>query len=402
MFKKISIENQNKMLMIVLDGLGGLPVKGKTELETAQTPNLNRVASQSELGLTHPISMGITPGSGPAHLALFGYDPLEYSIGRGILEALGIGIDVQDDDIAVRGNFATQENGIITDRRAGRITTEKNREIISLLDKKINWIEDVKVNLFSGVEHRFVVLLSGSGLNDQVTDADPEVTGVPILYSKAKSPLAERTSNILNKFILRIMEELKNQKPANTCLLRGVARYPNIPSMKELFKLKTACIATYPMYKGLSRLVGMDILDTGRSIKDQIDTLERHYNEYDFFFIHIKKTDSYGEDGDFGKKVKIIEEFDKNLKKFIKLNPSTLVVTGDHSTPSIMKSHSWHPNPFLIKSQYQPLMRKRKPIMALMVEDLPAAFGPMKPTHSPWLTRKEIPSTARVVFFPLR
>jgi 2,3-bisphosphoglycerate-independent phosphoglycerate mutase len=352
LYRKISIENQNKMIMIVLDGLGGLPLQGKTELESARTPNLNHLAAQSELGLTHPISIGITPGSGPAHLALFGYDPLEYPIGRGILEALGIGVDVKENDIAVRGNFATQENGIITDRRAGRISTEKNREIISYLDKRINWIEDVKVNLFSGEEHRFVVIFKGSGLNDQVTDADPEATGVPILFSKAKSAPAERTSNIINKFILRVMEELKNQKPANACLLRGAAMYPDIPSMKELFKLSAACIATYPMYKGLARLVGMNILDTGMTLKDQISTCEDHFARYDFFFIHIKKTDSYGEDGNFKKKVKIIEEFDKNLKQILQLNTSTLVITGDHSTPSTMKSHSWHPNPFLIHSQF--------------------------------------------------
>jgi 2,3-bisphosphoglycerate-independent phosphoglycerate mutase len=350
LYQKISLENENKMVMIILDGLGGLPVNRKTELETAVKPNLNKLTSESELGLTMPISMGITPGSGPAHLALFGYDPLRYSIGRGILEALGVGIKVEKNDIAIRGNFATQENGIIVDRRAGRISTKKNQEIIAYLNKRINRIDDVEINLYSGEEHRFVLLLRGSGLSDDVTDADPETIGKPILYAKAKSSLAERTAKILNKFIIRVTEELSNQKPANTCLLRGTAKYPAIPSMHELFKLKTAAIASYPMYRGLAQLVGMKILDTGSSIREEISTLKKYYNEYSFFFIHIKKPDSYGEDGNFSKKVKTIEEFDKVLPDILKLNPQTLVITGDHSTPSTMKSHSWHPNPFLIKS----------------------------------------------------
>jgi 2,3-bisphosphoglycerate-independent phosphoglycerate mutase len=352
LYRKISMENDNKIVMIILDGLGGLPVNRKTELETAATPNLNQLATGSELGLTIPISMGITPGSGPAHLALFGYNPLDYSIGRGILEALGIGIKVEGNDIAVRGNFATQEKGIITDRRAGRIPTKRNQEIIAQLDKKINWIEDVEIKLYAGEEHRFVLLIRGSGLSDDVTDADPEITGKPILYAKAKSPQAERTATILNKFIIRVTEELSGQSPANTCLLRGTAKYPAIPSMNELFRLKAAAIASYPMYRGLAQLVGMDILDTGPTIRDEIDTLEQHFDRYNFFFIHIKKTDSYGEDGAFANKVKTIEEFDRLLPDILKLNPQTLVITGDHSTPSTMKSHSWHPNPFLIQSPH--------------------------------------------------
>jgi len=352
LYQKISTENENKIIMIILDGLGGLPVNQKTELETATKPNLNQLAIESELGLAMPISMGITPGSGPAHLALFGYDPLNYSIGRGILEALGVGIKVGENDIAIRGNFATQEKGIITDRRAGRISTKKNQEIIAYLDKKINWIEDVQIKLYSGEEHRFVLLISGSGLSDDVSDADPETTGKPISYSKAKSPQAERTAKILNKFIIRVTEELSGQQPVNTCLLRGTAKYPTIPSMNELFQLKAAAIASYPMYRGLAQLVGMDILDTGSSIREEINTLKKFFNRYNFFFVHIKKTDSYGEDGNFSKKVKTIEEFDKILPDILKLNPQTLVITGDHSTPSTMKSHSWHPNPFLIKSPY--------------------------------------------------
>jgi len=353
LFRKISIENNKKLVLLVLDGLGGLPFKGRTELETAQTPNLDLLASESELGLSHPIAPGITPGSGPAHLSLFGYDPLRYNIGRGILEALGVGVAVGKRNVAVRGNFATLENGLITDRRAGRIATEKNREIIAYLQSKITEIEDVEIGLYSGEEHRFVLVLTGDGLNDALTDADPEAVGLPLLYARAKNDTAAKTARIINLFIDRLTAELATFHPANTCLLRGFAQHPAIPSLKELFKLKTAAIAVYPMYKGLAQLVGMDILETGRTIEDQINTLKKHYADYDFFFVHIKKTDSYGEDGNFAGKVSVIEEFDRWLPAILELRPDVLVVTGDHSTPALLQAHSWHPNPVLLKSAFQ-------------------------------------------------
>lgn len=353
LFRKISIENDKKMVLLVLDGLGGLPLKGRTELETARTPNLDLLASESELGLSHPIAPGITPGSGPAHLSLFGYDPLKYEIGRGILEALGVGIVVGKRDVAVRGNFATMENGLISDRRAGRIATDKNRELTAYLNEKIKKIEDVEIRLTSGEEHRFVLLLTGDGLSDQLTDADPEVVGKPVTYARAKDEGAVKTARIVNRFIDRLGEELTAFHPANTCLLRGYAQYPDIPSLKDLFKLKTAAIAVYPMYKGLAQLVGMDILATGRTIEDQIHTLEKHYADYDFFFLHVKKTDSFGEDGNFAGKVSVIEEFDRWLPAILELLPDVLVITGDHSTPALLKAHSWHPNPVLIKAVYQ-------------------------------------------------
>jgi len=353
LFRKISIENEKKMVLLVLDGLGGLPVNGKTELETARTLNLDLLAAESELGLSHSIAPGITPGSGPAHLSLFGYDPLKYEIGRGILEALGVGITVGAKSVAVRGNFATLENGLITDRRAGRIASEKNREIIAYLREKIKKIEDVEIGLYSGEEHRFVLVLTGEALSDQLTDADPEATGRPILYARAKSEAATKTARIVNIFIDRLTAELTDFHPANTCLLRGFAQYPAIPSLAELFKLKAAAIAVYPMYKGLAQLVGMDILDSGRTIQDQVATLKKHYSEYDFFFVHIKKTDSYGEDGNFAGKVSVIEEFDRWLPEILELTPDVLVVSGDHSTPALLKAHSWHPNPVLLKASFQ-------------------------------------------------
>jgi 2,3-bisphosphoglycerate-independent phosphoglycerate mutase len=353
LFRKISIENGKKMVMLVLDGLGGLPLDGRTELETARTPNLDLLAAESELGLTHPIAPGITPGSGPAHLSLFGYDPLRYEIGRGILEALGVGIEVGPRSVAVRGNFATLENGLISDRRAGRIPTEKNREIVAFLNERIKNIEDAEIRLYSGEEHRFVLVLTADGLSDQLTDADPEATGKPIKYAQAKNEAAAKTTRIVNLFIDRLTAELAGRHPANTCLLRGFAKYPAIPSLAELFKLKAAAIAVYPMYKGLAQLVGMEILETGRSLQDQIATLKRHYADFDFFFLHVKKTDSYGEDGDFAHKVAVIEEFDHWLPEILELAPDVLVVTGDHSTPAVMKGHSWHPNPLLLKSAFQ-------------------------------------------------
>jgi 2,3-bisphosphoglycerate-independent phosphoglycerate mutase len=353
LFRKISIENEKKMVLLVLDGLGGLPVKGRTELETARTPNLDLLAGESELGLSHPIAPGVTPGSGPAHLSLFGYDPLRYDIGRGILEALGVGVAIGKRDLAVRGNFATLENGLITDRRAGRIATEKNREIVALLNEKISSIEDVAIKLVSGEEHRFVLVLTADGLSDRLTDADPEAVGLPITYARAKDDGAAKTARIINRFIDRLGEELAAFHPANTCLLRGYAQYPSIPAMKDLFKLKAAAIAVYPMYRGLAQLVGMDILDCGRSIQDQIASLKSHFDEYNFFYLHVKKTDSYGEDGNFAGKVSVIEEFDRWLPEILELRPDVLVITGDHSTPALMKAHSWHPNPVLLKSAFQ-------------------------------------------------
>ena len=353
LFRELSIKNEKKIVLLVLDGLGGVPYKnGKTELEAAKTPNLDRLAGESSCGLAIPISPGITPGSGPAHLSLFGYDPLKYEIGRGILEALGVGMEVSDKDVAVRGNFATIDNGIITDRRAGRISTDLNKELIKMISEKIKEIDGVRVLLKSGREHRFVLILRGDELADSVSDGDPQKEGLPQKFPQALSPEAKRTAEIASKFVKMVEDILKDCHPANTVLLRGFSKYPNIPSMEEVFKVRPAAIATYPMYRGLARLVGMDILDTGESIGDEINTLRENWDKYDFFYLHVKKTDSYGEDGNFSGKMKVIEEFDSHLPQILRLNPDVLVVTGDHSTPSKLKSHSWHPVPYLLKSAY--------------------------------------------------
>jgi len=351
--KEISLKTDSKILLLIIDGVGGLPLDGKTEMERAQTPNLDNLASRSICGLTDAIGYGITPGSGPSHLALFGYDPLKYIIGRGVLEALGIGVELTPKDMAARGNFATLDNrGIIVDRRAGRISTEKNREICALLEKKIEKIKGVKVFIRPGKEHRFVVIFRGDGLNGPLSDADPQKNGEKAKPSRALSVRAKKAGEVANSFIKKASEVLKGQYPANTVLLRGISKVPRIPSMVELFNLSPAAIATYPMYKGLARLVGMEVLQTGESIGDEVRTLRENFGKFDFFYLHVKQTDSYGEDGNFEKKVRMIEEVDKFIPEILDLEFDVIVVTSDHSTPSLLKSHSWHPNPFLLWSKF--------------------------------------------------
>ncbi len=351
--RSLAIQTESKLVMIVIDGLGGLPVRGKTELEAAKTPNLDRLASQSICGLIDPISRGITPGSGPSHLALFGYDPFRYEIGRGVMEALGIGLKLTQDDLTARGNFATiDDKGIIVDRRAGRISTEKNQEICRFLQNEIREFDGTCISIHPGKEHRFVIVFQGEGLMDGLTDADPQKDGKEAKGTESLTVEAQRTAEMVNAYLKRATQALKPFYPANAILLRGFSKIPYIPSMFERFKLKPAAIATYPMYRGLARLVGMDVLETGEAIRDELETLKKYYDQYDFFYIHFKKTDSAGEDGDFKKKVKAIEEIDRVLPSVLKLKPDVLVVTGDHSTPAVLKSHSWHPNPFLLHSRY--------------------------------------------------
>jgi len=351
--QSLAIQTDSKLLMVVIDGLGGLPVRGKTELEAAKIPNLDRLASKSICGLIDPISYGITPGSGPSHLALFGYDPFRYEIGRGVMEALGIGLELTKDDLAARGNFATvDEKGVVVDRRAGRISTEKNKEICHFLQNEIREANGLRVSIHPGKEHRFVILFSGKGLRDDLSDADPQKDGLKAKGTEPLSEEARRTAEIVNGYLTKATEVLNPFHPVNTILLRGFSKIPDIPTMSDRFKLRPAAIATYPMYKGLARLVGMEILETGETSKDEVETLRNHFNRYDFFYLHFKKTDSAGEDGNFKMKVKALEEIDRVIPSILRLKPDVLVVTGDHSTPSLLKSHSWHPNPILLYSKY--------------------------------------------------
>ena len=350
--RELTEQNAAKIVLLVADGLGGVPHEGRTELEAADIPCLNKLASESELGLTDPIGRGITPGSGPSHLALFGYDPLQYEIGRGVLEALGVGLSMTSRDVAARANFATLDKGLIVDRRAGRPATEKSRELCALLSKAIPRIGDVEVIIEPGKEHRFTVLFRGDGLDGRIEDADPQKDGHPPVPARPLAPEAERTADVVNDFIRLATEALEGRHPANTVLVRGFAKYPAIPSMTERFKLHPACIATYPMYRGLAKLVGMKILEPRETIEDEFNTLGREFEKHDFFYIHIKKTDSYGEDGNFDKKVQIIEELDRHVRRCSRWSRNVIVVTGDHSTPAVLKGHSWHPCPFLLWSKY--------------------------------------------------
>ncbi len=353
LMRELHISGQGKILLLVMDGLGGLPMEagGPTELEAAHTPNLDALAQDSICGLSVPVGPGITPGSGPGHLALFGYDPLRYEIGRGVLEACGIGFPLQKQDLAARGNFCTVDSeGRIVDRRAGRIPTEKGAELAAML-RQIT-LPGVEIFVEPVREYRFVLVIRGEGLVDDLTETDPQQLGVPPLPVKALSPQAEATATLVNEWIARARQILADQHPANMVLLRGLSKEPGLPQMGDIYGLRPAAIATYPMYRGVAKLVGMDVLPTGDSIEDEIATLKAHWEEYDFFYFHVKKIDSAGEDGDFARKVSIIEHVDRVLPEMLALKPAVVIVTGDHSTPARLKSHSWHPVPAMLWSSH--------------------------------------------------
>lgn len=340
----------SKIVLLILDGLGGLPREqgGLTELESAQTPNMDKLAAQGTLGQAIPIKSGITPGSGPAHLALFGYDPFVHDVGRGALSAAGVGLDVFPGDVAARGNFCTlDENGLITDRRAGRLPNDESAPVIDLLQQV--QIPGVKTEVRQVKEYRFTIVMRGEGLDPSLKDTDPQKTGVPPLPVVASSPAATKTAAYFNQWIAAARKEIANQPKANGLTLRGFATDPGLQSYQDAYKLKAACIAVYPMYKGVSKLVGMDIINfEGDTPEDQFNAAANVWENYDFFFIHIKKTDSMGEDGNFDGKIKIIEGVDQALPGLLNLSPDVLIITGDHSTPAVLKSHSWHPVPLLL------------------------------------------------------
>lgn len=346
--EELAVATPSKIVLLVIDGLGGVPVDGMTELERARHPNLDELARRGACGLTDPVLPGITPGSGPAHLALFGYDPLRYQLGRGILEALGLGVAVGPADLVARGNYATLKDGLVVDRRAGRIPTSENEKICQRLNEALKPIEGVAVSLYPGKEHRFVVRFSGEGLSEALTDADPQKDHKPPVPTTALGPEAEKAARVVNSFRDEATQILGDRDIANTILLRGFSKFPAIPSLASLYKVKPAAIANYPMYKGLARLLGMDVMSVGSETHELFDALEANYSRYDFFYIHYKKTDAAGEDGNYAAKVAAIEEIDAYLPRITALNPEVLVVTSDHSTPSLLKAHSWHPNPFLL------------------------------------------------------
>jgi 2,3-bisphosphoglycerate-independent phosphoglycerate mutase len=349
--RELFVKNDSKIVMLVADGLGGLPLtpEGKTELETARTPNLDALARRGVQGASIPVKPGITPGSGPGHLGLFGYDPLKYVIGRGALEATGVGFELGPTDVAARGNYCTLDaQGKISDRRAGRIASEKSAPLaMRLAGVKIPGVE---VFVEPVKEHRFVVVFRGHGLGGHVYDTDPQATGVPPLAPVAADPGSAKTADVARQFIEQAERLLADQPKANGLTLRGFAARPQLPTYEEVYGLRAAAIAVYPMYKGLARLVGMRLIGSAQTLGEQIDVLAENWNDFDFFFLHFKYTDSTGEDGAFDNKVRRIEEFDASLPRVMALNPTVLIVTGDHSTPSVLKSHSWHPVPTLLVS----------------------------------------------------
>lgn len=342
--------SESKIVLLVLDGLGGLPrpQDGKTELEAADTPNLDRLATEATLGLSQPLTPGLTPGSGPAHLSLFGYDPIAQPVGRGVLEAIGVGLRVRPGDVAARGNFCTVDSaGKLTDRRAGRIPTEEAAPLVERLSRIR--LQGAQPEIRHVREHRFALVLRGDGLDPHLEDTDPQETGKPPLPVRAATPSAEAGARLFDAWIAAAGEILRAETRANAVTLRGFATDPALPPFPELFGVRAACVAVYPMYRGVSSLAGMTVVEfDGDSPADEFAAVRRAWSDFDFFFIHLKKPDSRGEDGDFSAKVEAIEEIDRALPDLLVLKPQVLAVTGDHSTPSQMRSHSWHPVPTLL------------------------------------------------------
>jgi 2,3-bisphosphoglycerate-independent phosphoglycerate mutase len=350
----LAVENTTKIVFLIMDGLGGLPMPGKggTELETARTPNLDRIAGGSVCGLLDPVGPGITPGSGPAHFALFGYDPVKNNIGRGILEAAGIDFPMTERDLLIRINFATvDKNGIVIDRRAGRIDNDTNRRICRKLQENVSLGPGTEVIFEPVKEHRALLVLRGNHLQEAIEETDPQKTGLPPFPPGAIIPEAKQTSDLLTDLIQKAKRVLADEDKANMLLLRGYSRYRKYPSLKERFKLSALAIASYPMYRGIARLLGMEIASHVETIKEELTILKENFSRYDFFFVHIKPTDSRGEDGNFDAKVKVIEEVDALIPVILDLKPDVFVVTGDHSTPAALASHSWHPVPVLLASK---------------------------------------------------
>jgi 2,3-bisphosphoglycerate-independent phosphoglycerate mutase len=351
LLRELSVPGSTKILLLVIDGLGGLPnATGRSELEQANIPQLDRLAQESLCGLTMPVGYGVTPGSGPGHLSLFGYDPETYTVGRGVLEALGIDFDLRSADLAARGNFCTVgADGRITDRRAGRIATAKSAPLCEELAQiKLPgvqaFVEPVR-------DHRFLLVLRGEELSDRVTETDPQREGQRPLPVRALAPDAEPTAKLLNQWVAEAERVLHDHEPANMLTLRGIAKHPPMPSIVETCKFRAAAIAAYPMYRGLAKLVGMDVLKTGATFADELKTLQEHWKSYDFFFIHFKRADAAGEDGDFQAKMAALEEIDTYIDALHALQADVFMVAGDHSTPAVVAGHSWHPVPFLFHAR---------------------------------------------------
>jgi 2,3-bisphosphoglycerate-independent phosphoglycerate mutase len=356
-YSKLTIKTDAKLVLVVLDGLGDIATPEHsflTPLEAARTPNLDALARVGAQGRMIPVAPGITPGSGPGHLGLFGYDPLEFQVGRGVIEALGLGVELKAGDIAARANFCTIDSkGIVTDRRAGRIETKVTEDLCALLSRKIKKVGDAEVLIKPGKGHRFVVVFRGKGLEGPLTDADPNREGLPVPVvhpTDSNSVKQKKTADLVAQFYKQALPALAGKKPANAFLLRGIAHQPAIPTIEQRYGLRAACLAVYPMYKGLAQLVGMTKIEGPQTIAGQFERYVAEYGNFNYFFIHYKYTDMHGEDGNFEAKKKAIEEFDAALPILLQKRPDVLAITGDHSTPCAAKGHSWHPQPVLLVS----------------------------------------------------
>lgn len=352
MIDNLLLSNDNKIIFLVLDGLGDIPNPSfdlQTPLEAAKKPNLDRLATTcGVLGRIVPVDIGITPGSGPGHLSLFGYDPVENEIGRGVLEVLGLNMDLREGDLAARANFCTVRDGLVTDRRAGRIPTEQTERLCAMISDRVKEIEGARVIIKPGKSHRFAVIFRGAGLSDKLTDADPHKDNKPLTFTVAKSTDAELAARVVNSFIEKVMDLLKDEPVANAALLRGFSQMPDISPFTKKYRMKALAIATYPMYRGIAKVLGMDVREEPENYEEAVRILKDNYNDYQFFFFHVKETDLAGEDGNFEEKVKAIEEVDRIVPAIYSLDPQALIVTGDHSTPCPLKGHSWHPVPLLV------------------------------------------------------
>ncbi len=358
-YSELTLKTNAKLALVVLDGLGDLATQEQnylTPLEAAHTPNLDALSKDSAQGRMIPVAPGITPGSGPGHLGLFGYDPLEFQVGRGVIEALGLGVELKPGDVCARANFATLDaKGIVTDRRAGRIPTETCEKLCAMLSARVKKIGDTQVIIQAGKEHRFVVVFRGKGLEGPLTDADPNREGFAIPTVKPRDPKnakQKKTAKLIAEFYKKALPIIAKERPANGFLMRGIAHQPDIPLFEERYRLKPACLAVYPMYKGLAQLVGMKKIEGPQTIAEQFERYLTEYDNYGFFFIHYKYTDKAGEDGNFAAKKKAIEDFDAALPILLRKKPDVLAITGDHSTPCALKGHSWHPQPVLLHSAF--------------------------------------------------
>ena len=359
LYSQLTLPTTAKLALIVMDGVGDIATKDTeflTPLEAAATPNMDQLSREAIQGRMTPVAPGITPGSGPGHLALFGYDPVETQVGRGVIEALGLGIELKPGDVAARANFCSlDDSGLVTDRRAGRIETEVCERLCDILASKIKKVGSAEVIIQAGKGHRFVVIFRGVGLEAPILDTDPQREGLPIakaIPADASSKKAQKAADLINAFYEVALPLLKDEQPANGFLMRGIAHQPDIPTFQERYRLKPACLAVYPMYKGLAQLVGMTKIEGPQTIGEQFNRYLELYDDYDFFFIHYKYTDMYGEDGNFEAKKKAIEELDEALPILLQKRPDVLAITGDHSTPCPMKGHSWHPQPVLLSSAF--------------------------------------------------